>query len=280
MRARGDGRRPAIMTIDLEDYRRQELRDHLGLPQPANPREVERQLDIVLELLDICDARATFLAVGRLAAELSRSVWPRIAARHRIGCHGHEHERVARQGPGRFREDLRAAKAELQDAAGVPVVSFRAPYMSSDGCDPWFGEALASVGFRLDSSRRLRRPPPGFHGTLPVPGTGGEVTEVPFPCIGFGEKRLTIIGGTYFRLLPLPVITHLLARCERRGFVPLVYLHPYDVDPDAPPLAYPRGYWRQRAGDRMRRTGRTSAASKLRALARRYAFQPMESLVN
>jgi hypothetical protein len=33
----GTPRRRAILTVDLEDYRRQELRDHLGDPQPANP---------------------------------------------------------------------------------------------------------------------------------------------------------------------------------------------------------------------------------------------------
>jgi peptidoglycan/xylan/chitin deacetylase (PgdA/CDA1 family) len=274
------GKRRAILSLDFEDYRRQELRDHLRTPQPPNPREVERQLDLLLELFAACRASATFFAVGRLTSELRPSVWRRIADTQRLGCHGYEHERVSKQGPRAFREDLHAAKVALEDIAGTPVISYRAPYFSSDGCDPWFGEALAAEGFLFDSSRRIGTPPTDFRGTLPVPGTEGAVTEVPLPSIGFGPKRLTVIGGSYFRLMPLGLIRRLLRRVETQGFIPLVYLHPYDIDPSAPPLAYPRGrYWKERAGARVRRYGRRTAGDKLRALARVYEFAPIETVL-
>lgn len=263
------------MTVDLEDYRRQELRDHLGGREaPPNPREVDKQLNRVLALLDACRARATFFAVGRLTSELDASVWARITARHELGCHGHEHLRVAELGAERFRADLIAARRALEDVSGAPVTAYRAPYFSSDGCDPWYGEALAEAGFRIDASRRLRTPPARFSGTLPLPGSGGAVRSIPFPCVGFGEKRLTVIGGTYFRALPLDVIRKLLARAEAAGFVPMIYLQPYDIDPRAPPLRYPGGYLRRRAGDTLRRIGRATAADKLRALAADYDFAP------
>jgi peptidoglycan/xylan/chitin deacetylase (PgdA/CDA1 family) len=275
----GTERRTAVLTVDLEDYRRQELRDHLGRPQPANPSEVERQVDLLLELFASCDATATFFSVGRLVGELPRSVWGRITGRHRLGCHGHEHLRVSEQGRERFREDVRTAKQTLEDAAGVPVVSYRAPYFSADGCDPWFGEVLAEEGFRLDSSRRYSSPQAGT-GTSLLAGSQGRVTELPLCSLGVGPKRLTVIGGTYFRLLPLGVIERLLGRAEALGFVPVVYLHPYDVDPSAAPLAYPPGYLKERGGDWMRRRGRTAAGDKLRALARSYAFRAAETLVS
>ena len=272
------GRRRAVLTVDFEDYRRQELRDHLGRPQPPNPHEVERQLHTLLELLEALGVRATFFAVGRLTGEVSPSVWKAITARHRLGCHGYEHLAVPVLGPAGFRDDLHRAKAALEDASGEEVASFRAPYFSGEDCDPWFGETLAAEGFRFDSSRRLGSPPRGFRGALEVPGSGGTVAEVPLPSIGFGPKRLTVIGGTYLRLLPLPVVRRLLERSERAGFVPMVYLHPYDVDPLASPLAYPAwGYWWDRAGDRMRRAGRRTAGDKLAALARTYEFGPIES---
>ena len=34
-----------VMTIDLEDDRRQELRNHIEDPQPSHPIEVERRLN-------------------------------------------------------------------------------------------------------------------------------------------------------------------------------------------------------------------------------------------
>ncbi len=274
----GGARRRALLTVDFEDYRRQELRDHLGTPQPPNPQEVERQLDGLLRLFDALGLRATFFAVGRLTREVRPSSWRTITARHRLGCHGYEHLAVPALGPAGFREDLRRAKAALEDAAGVEVASYRAPYFSAENCDPWFGEALAAMDFRFDSSRRLGTPPRGFDGTIEVPGSGGAVAEVPLPSIGLGPKRLTVIGGTYLRLLPLWIVRKLLERSERAGFLPMVYLHPYDIDAEADPLDYPGwGYWLDRAGDRMRRAGRGTAGAKLAALATIYDFAPVES---
>lgn len=229
-----------LLTIDLEDYRRQELRDHRWPLEPPHPREVERQVDRLLEVLGACGARATFFAVGRLAGELAHGAWREIADRHRVGCHGYEHLRIRSLGPVGFERDLRAAKAALEDATGQAVISYRAPYFSADGCDPWFGAALARAQIVLDSSRRLRSIPPGFEGTLPLLGSGDAVREVPLPAIGFGSKRLAILGGTYFRLLPLPWIIRLLQWGQARGFIPMVYLHPYDFDPTAARLSYDR----------------------------------------
>jgi peptidoglycan/xylan/chitin deacetylase (PgdA/CDA1 family) len=275
-----EGKRSLAMTIDLEDYRRQELRDHLGEPQRPYPVEVERQLDALLALLEELDARATFFSVGRLTAELGRPVWARIGARHHIGCHGHEHLHVNVLGRARFRDDLHRAKATLEDTAGMAVMSFRAPYFASDGTDPWFGEVLAGDGFRVDSSRRLAAPPAGFAGSYVLEGSGGRVREVPLASIGHGPKRLSVIGGTYFRLLSQGAIRLLLGRAEERGFLPMIYLHPYDIDPLAPPLAYPRrGYARQKFGDWVRRRGRASVTAKLRGLADAYEFKPVEAIV-
>ncbi len=275
-----NAKRPGILTVDLEDYRRQELVRQFGGVFPPHPAEVERQVHSLLELFESIKAGATFFTVGRLTDELPRTIWGRFGKEHRIGCHGHEHVHVWRQGPASFLAEVTRAKAALEQTAGAAVVSFRAPYFSSDPCDPWFGEVLAGAGFLIDSSRRLNKAPAGFHGTLPLTGSGGRVTEVPFPSIGFGVKRLTVIGGTYFRLLPLRVIRRLLERGERQGFVPLIYLHTYDIDGKAPPLEFPGGGRPvSRAADYMRRVGRESAGRKLRALADTYDFRPIESVV-
>src|SRR5262245_42380292 len=144
------GRSIAILAIDLEDYRRQYLRDYSQIDTPPCPREVQSQLDATLELLDACRASATFFTVGRLVSELPSSSWAEITSRHRLGCHSQEHLPINKLGPKRFRLDLLTAKASLEDVAGQPVRSYRAPYFSAEGCDPWFGEELASAGIVID----------------------------------------------------------------------------------------------------------------------------------
>ena len=123
------GKAIAFLSVDLEDYRRQELREHWCEAAPANPHEVERQLDAMLALLESIDARATFFSVGRLVRELPPGAWRETADRHTIGCHGHEHLRVSELGPERFAQDLQDAKAALEDATGEAIVSYRAPYL-------------------------------------------------------------------------------------------------------------------------------------------------------
>jgi hypothetical protein len=140
---------------------------------------------------------------------------------------------------------------------------------------------LAREGYVIDSSERLFFTPPGFRGVFPLEGSCGAVTEIPLAAVGVGGKRLTIIGGTYFRLLPLPMIRGLIAAADGRGFLPVVYLHPYDLNQGAPPIEVPAGHskWSLRAGDWMRSVGRSTAAEKLRALADSYRFEPVESLL-
>lgn len=239
-----------------------------------------RQLELLLDLFAGLDAKATFFTVGRLANELPSSTWHSIVGQHHLGCHGYDHQSVVRQGPKKFQEDLVRAKSALEQVSGHSIYSYRAPYFSSDGCDPWFGATLAEAGFKIDSSRRIHSVANGFSGLLNLPGSGNAVIEVPLPSYGLGLKRITVIGGTYFRLLPLMLIKWLLARAEQRGFLPLIYLHPYDLDPKAEPLSYPKGtpYWIPRAADQMRRTGRQSARDKLHALAEQYSLNPIESI--
>lgn len=273
-------RRRAFLTIDFEDYRCETTNENLRNFLKPNPMEVERQLDMLLGLLDSCCAVATFFALGRLTSELKSSSWKDITSRHRLGCHGYEHVAVSRHGPGKFREDLHKAKSALEDASGCPIVAYRAPYFSSDGCDPWFGESLARLGFKIDSSHRINSPPPGFNGMMSLSGSDNSVIEVPLCSIGIGAKRITVIGGTYFRLFSLGVIKTLLERAERKGFLPVVYLHNYDVDAAASPLDFPKGgYWGPRAWDLLRRTGRSTVGDKLRQLAFHYEFHPLESIL-
>lgn len=271
-------RRTAIMTVDLEDYRHHEQERMSGVRGDFYADEVAHQTELLLDTFDAHDISATFFTVGELASRLPQTMWRRLGARHRVGCHGHRHRHVHRLGPQAFVDDVVQGRAALQDATGSPVQSYRAPYFSADGCDPWFGEGLANAGFRLDSSRRITfMKTPG--GVAPLAGAGDRVVEVPLMSVGLGSKRLTIIGGTYFRLLPLAAIERLLDRAYAQGFAPMVYLHPYDIDPDADALRFSGMGLRGRLGDRVRRIGRMSVSDKLAALSRRYQFGPAERLL-
>jgi hypothetical protein len=272
-------RRSALLTVDLEDYRSIRLRDHGQRVPPWDPVEICRQVNILLGLFSSLRASATFFSEGRLARLLPADMWREIALHHDIGAHGFSHERVWQQGERVFSEDLRRTRDALAEVSDREIVAFRAPYFSIPGSEPWFGEVLARNGIRFDSSMRLFSPPKGFRGSLSMPGSDGEVMEIPLPGVGFGHRRFTIIGGTYFRLLPASAIIALLTLAEQRGFIPMIYLHPYDVDPEAEVLegAGTEEPMSARWGDRMRRVGRGTACEKLRIVAATFDLVSLRS---
>ena len=138
----------------------------------------------------------------------------------------------------------------------------------------------ARVGFVFDSSRRLRRQPSGFFGAFPLAGSGWGGLGSP----NSGNRPRSEATGGYWRDLFVSYLSSLIVSLmewsRARDFRPMVYLHPYDIDSRSLPLDYGRvGHWWPRLGDQLRRSGRSTTAQKLRALARIYDFRPIESML-
>jgi hypothetical protein len=273
-------RRKALLSVDLPTRVHPHDGDLGGLRPVPRPEDLERQLERAMEALDRCGLRATFFAAGKLVPVLPADLWRRMAARHRVGCLGFEGRAVATASANGFREDVSMGRRALEDVTGAAVVSHRAPDYVGDDCEPWFAEVLVEAGYSLDSSRLVADPPEGFSGIEPLSGSGGDAVEVPLMAVAVGSRRFAVVGGGQFRLLPLASIRLLLDRADALGFQPLVFLHPEDFDTKAAPVE-PQGplAWVARAGEAVRRVGRDTIEDKLSALGYRYAFEPLESVL-
>lgn len=97
-----------------------------------------------LDLLDEAGARATFFCIGERVqrhAALARAI---VARGHAVENHSFSHSLYASLwGPGRWRRDLLAAQAAIQDATGVTPLFFRPPFGVRT---PLLEPALARVG--------------------------------------------------------------------------------------------------------------------------------------
>jgi len=136
----------------------------------------------------------------------------------------------------------------------------------------WAFDVLAEAGFRYDSSVFPIR-----HDRYGVPGAprfihrargpaGGTLIEVPPLTLRLGSVNWPVGGGGYLRLLPVRVVAAALRQAERAGRPGMLYLHPWELDPDQPVLPMGRlGRWRHRVG--LRRT-----ADKLSWLLARFRF--------
>ena len=106
--------------------------------------------------LDLCDengVECTFFFVGWYAKRFPDRVREVVARGHEIGCHSLFHEDVALLSCDEFVETTSEAKRILEDVAGEPVISYRAPSFSLpvDRGDEFF-QGIHASGFQIDSS--------------------------------------------------------------------------------------------------------------------------------
>ena len=267
----------AMLTFDVEEYFQVEAAA-AGVT-PAQWESLPRRLaPVVIRLLDLLAAHrtlATFFVLGWVARHDPDLVRRIAEAGHEIASHGMGHQMVARLTPDEFRSDVRESQRLLEDLAGRAVVGYRAPTFSITHRTAWALDVLAEEGFQYDSSvfpihhdrYGVPEAPRSVHRAL-GPG-GASLLEVPPLTARFAAVNWPVGGGGYLRLLPVRVVAAALRAAERRGQGGLLYLHPWELDPDQPVLPMGRlTRWRHRVG--LHRT-----AAKLTWLLARFRFGPV-----
>jgi polysaccharide deacetylase family protein (PEP-CTERM system associated) len=265
------------LTFDVEEYFQVEAaRGRVSRDEwDQLVSRVEPQTLRVLELLDAHGVAATFFVVGWVAERRPGLVREIHRRGHELGCHGYAHVPIYRMDRRRFREDLRRARQAVEDAAGTAVVGYRAPTCSVVEHTLWALEVLAEEGFRYDSSVfPIRHDRYGIPGAPRFPyrvqlGEGRELVEFPLTTVRLGGQNLPVAGGGYFRVLPYPLLRAALRAVNRHEEMPvMIYLHPWELDPDQPRLPL-------RGLDRVRHYVNLGAtAAKLERLLADFAFAP------
>lgn len=245
---------PLSFTLDVEHH----------APGGAPDPRVGPATRHVLDLFDDLAVRATVFVVGDVA-EHEPALVTEIAQRgHEVALHGWRHTPLPDVGRDRFVEEAARGRELLSTLTGTEIVGFRAPTFSLTPASVWAVDALAELGF-VYSSSVLPAPNPlyGFPGAPATPFRWRSgLVEFPSPVVGWGPLRIPYLGGTYLRLLPVPLVLG-CRRLGRDGSAPWAYAHPYDFDADEP-------FWREPVAGRLARllwVGRRGMAAKLQRLA-------------
>ena len=281
------------LTIDVEDYFHVSAFENISPPDTWGAREcrVEGNTDLILDILDEYDTRATFFILGWVA-ERYPHLTKSIAARgHEVACHGYLHQRVALMERAEYRQDIRRAKALLEDQGGQAVNGYRAPSYSITRQTCWAFDELIDAGFSYDSSIFPMRH--DFYGIPDWPRFAGyamkngdnwvaadnaeaddrAIREIPITTLNLMGKNLPVAGGGYFRLLPYQLTRWGLKRINEKEKQPFVfYLHPWEFDPRQPRMAGAKLKSRFRHYLNLDRT-----EARFRALLRDFKFGPIDT---
>jgi polysaccharide deacetylase family protein (PEP-CTERM system associated) len=231
------------LTVDVEDYY------HVSAFEKCVDRaawdgyesRVAASTGKILDCLAEAAVRGTFFILGWVAERQPGLVRAIQRAGHEIGCHGYWHRLIYRQTPEEFRADLRQARDVLQDITGRPVRAYRAPSFSITRRSLWALDILLEEGFTIDSSIY-----PTVHDRYGIAGApalphriirpAGELWEFPLAVYRRLGYPLPIGGGGYFRLYPYLFTRYGLRAINAEGRPFVVYLHPWELDPDQPRL--------------------------------------------
>ena len=227
------------LTVDVEDYFQvSALSPHIQRARWERiPCRVERNVDTILSLLADARVRATFFTLGWIAERHPALVRRIAAAGHELASHGYGHLRIHEQTEAEFTQDIRRAKALLEDTAGAEVKGYRAPSFSIGKRTLWAFERIAQAGYRYSSSVY-----PVRHDLYGMPDAPrfpyrprADLLEIPVTTAVVLGRNLPAGGGGYFRLLPYAVSRALIRRVNEVDRRPAIfYFHPWEIDPGQP----------------------------------------------
>ncbi len=269
------------MTVDVEDYFH--VHAFSGVIDRGNwdsyPSRVVINTLRLLELFARYRVTATFFVLGWVAKKFPRLISDISSGGHEVGCHGFGHQVIYGGTPAEFRDDLRLAKAAVEDATGLVVRSYRAPSYSITSNTLWALDVLGEEGFVYDSSIF-----PVMHDNYGIPAaprfphihtlTGGHhLKEFPPSTIRLMGINLPVAGGGYLRLLPYKVTGWALRRINELECQPaMVYLHPWELDPNQPRIPAP---WKSRLRHYQ---NIETTEQKCRRLLEEFSWGPMEAV--
>jgi polysaccharide deacetylase family protein (PEP-CTERM system associated) len=223
------------LSIDWEDFGQILCRDYCSLiTRPL--KTIDRQTNIILEILSETNQKATFFILGMLAQYRPDLVMKIARQGHEIAMHGQHHVNMRRLSKKEARKDLSDSYNLITDIIGAPVYGYRAPYFSIDESNLYVLELLSEMGLMYDSSifpMKLRRYGIANFNTsdmlyeLP---NGKSIVELPLTVIDWKQKKIPVAGGGYMRLLPKFYLDRIFRELNDKQQNVMLYLHPYEFD--------------------------------------------------
>jgi len=264
-------------TVDVEDW-------YHGIPissgeKVSAERRLERGMNRLLSLLGERHVKATFFLLGPIAAAYPELVRALARDGHELACHGWSHDLIYTMTPERFREETRRAAGTLEDLTGARVRAYRAAYFSITRASLWALDVLAELGFRYDSSifpvHNWRYGIADFDPAPQVIATpSGPLYEFPLSVRRVAGRNVPACGGAYFRLYPYMLTRANMRAAERAGRPAVFYLHPWELDPDHPRVAF---HWKPRFTHYV---NLSATAPRLRRLLTDFEFGPLGEVLD
>lgn len=267
-----------LLSIDVEDWFQVDNLKTAISRHSWEGRElrVVRNVDLILEILEKNETKATFFVLGWIAKKNPALVKKIHSRGHEIATHGYGHDLVYNLTPEEFRHDVGVSKKILEDLIGEKVIGYRAPNFS---ITDWAIDVLLELGFRYDSSLY----PTEIHDRYGILHHTGNIHqsplklregffEIPLSCLSMLRQNIPWAGGAYFRVIPFAIFRHGIKAILRQSSTYCFYIHPWEFDPEQPKVADIRFLYKFRHYHNLSKT-----QGRFIKLIQKFKFQPIRS---
>lgn len=229
-----------LMSIDVEDWFQVEnLNSAISRSEwKSKQSRVEKNVDLILEILSNNNSKATFFVLGWIANEYPDLIKKISNYGHEIASHGYAHDLIYNLDKSEFLEDVKKSKHLLEDITGKEVFGYRAPCFS---ITDWAIDTLIDLGFKYDASLfpTLLHDRYGKIKTYkiddkPVFELKSGFYMVTLSCLSFFNKKIPWAGGGYFRIMPYFIYKVGVKKILKEQNYFCFYIHPWEFDPGQP----------------------------------------------
>lgn len=270
------------LTFDIEDYFQVEaFKDYIDFEDWHHyPSRVVENTQKILDILSERDVKATFFTLGWIAERFPEMITRIAEGGHEIATHGYAHHMVYKQTPEEFEQDLGKSIEVLEGISGCQVIGYRAPTYSIVEESFWAFDTLIKYNMLYDSSIF-----PITHDRYGVPdgerfphqiqrANGKTILEFPLSTLRLWKWNFPIAGGGYLRLFPYWLIKFGIQRLNQHQKPGIIYLHPWELDPEQPRIPNLPRLTRIRHYLNLH-----STATKLHNLIRDFEFAPVREVL-
>ncbi len=231
------------LSVDVEEYF--QVYNLESVVRRKDWEDYESRLDIgldrILGILSETSTRSTFFILGWIAERHPSAVRRIQDAGHEVATHGYSHRLIYQQTQEQFGDDLQRSIDVIQKITGEKLLGFRAPSFSITKESLWALDIVQDCGLQYDSS--IYPAQPLIHSRYGLPGAPvaphlirSGLWEFPMTVVRWLGREFPIGGGGWLRHYPYRITRWGLRKANAEGRPAIVYLHPWEVDPDQPRL--------------------------------------------
>ena len=244
--------------------------------------QITESIDIILNLLDKYNSKATFFVLGMIAEENPDIIEKIYNKGHEIASHAYSHKTLYELGEEGFEDEIQKS---MEIIGKYKPIGFRAPSFSVNNTTKWVFDILEKYGFEYDSSifpiktELYGVPNAPLHPYRPSKNDvaksnhEGKIIEFPLTVLRCAGLNIPIAGGFYLRTLPLWFLIRGMKRVNRDRPA-IIYIHPWELYSKTPRMNAPL------KSRFIAYNGINSTFKKLETLLQEFSFVPVRELLN